>query len=563
MGNRASSSRPATTAQAQKNQKNQKNQKKRLTTTGTPPSAPAASYFSARQRAVPSLPGATFYGSWAARPSHIPADVNAASLAAAAADAATADALCRRDKQEGEVEEEAGDATCTHPRVTVWQWDICADCGAHLSAARLAEEQAHAARAAAEDAAAAQTRLHADTLRSCGVRLDWLLAFTFDHDCWAWTTERVVHDIIVPATRARRCRFAHLPTVTPFTGPARVFMSHCWGARWGDLVLASIQGAREDRIVWIDVFAVRQWPGNDADLDFRGVIQGCAAVVITVSTDSTTTAKLRTVFDDPDIEIPRFLESADGARAKRCIAFFRLWCVVEIAAAVEMGVPVLVKSGTALSLAANDVAAVPSRRRSSGSLRTLSGSATVLSTKSDGSHQRMSDGLMRAVSAPNAAATASASSAVFASLARQPAAMSAVDLSRTEIKWLMSSILERQPLQTDGHLDYRTVKAELLRVCSRTSFAAYEQLLKQSLREHAARRFVYDTRGAYRVLANLAYMVDTIGAESAVPADRERELRRIEDDIEGGVSRVDAPACARAYLRSTLPCVESLRRCSV
>ena len=30
----------------------------------------------------------------------------------------------------------------------------------------------------------------------------------------------------------------------------------------------------------IDVFAVRQWPGNGADLDFRGVLKGCTAAIV-------------------------------------------------------------------------------------------------------------------------------------------------------------------------------------------------------------------------------------------------------------------------------------------
>ena len=63
-----------------------------------------------------------------------------------------------------------------------------------------------------------------------------------------------------------RCRFADLPGVRPYTGAATVFMSHCWGASWGTLVLAAANGARVDRVVWIDCFAVRQWPGNAADL---------------------------------------------------------------------------------------------------------------------------------------------------------------------------------------------------------------------------------------------------------------------------------------------------------
>ena len=28
------------------------------------------------------------------------------------------------------------------------------------------------------------------------------------------------------------------------------------------------------------MFAVRQWPGNGADLDFRGVLKGCTAAIV-------------------------------------------------------------------------------------------------------------------------------------------------------------------------------------------------------------------------------------------------------------------------------------------
>ena len=39
-------------------------------------------------------------------------------------------------------------------------------------------------------------------------------------------------------------------------GPATVFMSHCWGAKFGDLIGAASHGARKDRVVWIDVLLV-------------------------------------------------------------------------------------------------------------------------------------------------------------------------------------------------------------------------------------------------------------------------------------------------------------------
>lgn len=68
---------------------------------------------------------------------------------------------------------------------------------------------------------------------------------------------QIVQLLVKPATELMgRCRFGDLEAVKPFTGPATVFMSHCWGGRWGDLVVAAASGARKDRIVWIDVFAV-------------------------------------------------------------------------------------------------------------------------------------------------------------------------------------------------------------------------------------------------------------------------------------------------------------------
>ena len=50
---------------------------------------------------------------------------------------------------------------------------------------------------------------------------------------------------------------------------------------------------------------------------------------------------------NPAQDIPEYLTTTDeGHRAKRCIPFLRLWCVVEIAAAVNFGVPVIIKGGT-------------------------------------------------------------------------------------------------------------------------------------------------------------------------------------------------------------------------
>ena len=49
---------------------------------------------------------------------------------------------------------------------------------------------------------------------------------------------------------------------------------------WGTLVAAALDGAAAGRKVWVDNVAVRQFPGNSADLDFGGVIARCAAVLV-------------------------------------------------------------------------------------------------------------------------------------------------------------------------------------------------------------------------------------------------------------------------------------------
>ena len=42
-----------------------------------------------------------------------------------------------------------------------------------------------------------------------------------------------------------------------------------------------------------------------------------------------------------------FLESAEGKAAKRMLFAFRIWCVVELHSALEFGVPIVIRAGTA------------------------------------------------------------------------------------------------------------------------------------------------------------------------------------------------------------------------
>ncbi|MEE3100066.1 MAG: hypothetical protein VX463_09870, partial [Pseudomonadota bacterium] len=149
-----------------------------------------------------------------------------------------------------------------------WVYD-CRDGKPEVTdAATLEYEMRRKAEAEAEDARAGGAP--AERLRGFGVMLSFLVAFTYAHDCWDWESWRVQRDIIRPATEQRRCRYAELPGMAPFVGAATVFMSHCWGSKWGGLVMAACAGAREDRVVWIDMFAVRAGEGGKR----RGALRG-------------------------------------------------------------------------------------------------------------------------------------------------------------------------------------------------------------------------------------------------------------------------------------------------
>merc|ERR1712166_741920 len=181
----------------------------------------------------------------------------------------------------------------------------------------------------------------AKRIQGLGITIEALIAFAYKHDCWNWPTYKVMRDIILPATSETRCRYADLPELKDCFGPATVFMSHCWGAKFGDLIGAACHGARTDRVIWIDIFAVRQWPGNVADLDFRGVIKRCGALVV-----STSPVDGLKTFIEGYKETEDYLATDEGKLAKKATPFFRLWCIVELAAAIQLNVPIVVKGGS-------------------------------------------------------------------------------------------------------------------------------------------------------------------------------------------------------------------------
>ncbi len=80
--------------------------------------------------------------------------------------------------------------------------------------------------------------------------------------------------------------------------------------------------------VRIDVFAVRQWPGNGADLDFRGVLAGCTAAIVAAAPIEGT---LTSADDEDSMRFPlkceAFLKSDEYAAVAKVLPFCRLWCV--------------------------------------------------------------------------------------------------------------------------------------------------------------------------------------------------------------------------------------------
>ena len=79
------------------------------------------------------------------------------------------------------------------------------------------------------------------------------------------------------------------------------------------------------------MFAVRQWPGNTADLDFRGVLEGCTAAIVAAAPIE------GTLLNSEDYNGKKgmnnhsareaFLESDEYAAVAKVLPFCRLWCV--------------------------------------------------------------------------------------------------------------------------------------------------------------------------------------------------------------------------------------------
>ena len=165
-----------------------------------------------------------------------------------------------------------------------------------------------------------------------GVSIGFLLAFTKFYDCYDWNSWDIIRKILKPATEEHRCRVVELPEMASFVGPAKTFISYAQAGKWGDLVAAIADGGADlDRCVWIDLFAIRQWPSDKPDLDFASTIEHCSSFMVVCSylkevdeMDLNAVGNGRASIYDLDMSV------------KRQICFARVWCLVEAHKACTM-----------------------------------------------------------------------------------------------------------------------------------------------------------------------------------------------------------------------------------
>ena len=125
-----------------------------------------------------------------------------------------------------------------------------------------------------------------------GLTIGFILLLCEHFNLWKWNKRYVLLNFMVPITCLLLCRFVDLSIFSTsrnsVVGRADTFISHCFSALFGDMVAAiSDGGANLNRRVWIDIFAVRQWPSIKHDLQFEKVIERCQSFLIICSSFTT------------------------------------------------------------------------------------------------------------------------------------------------------------------------------------------------------------------------------------------------------------------------------------
>lgn len=244
---------------------------------------------------------------------------------------------------------------CNHTYLNKWDGDyICMKCSykfdrcSDIDRERINLEERLEATTGVDNSYPGVTLGEASRRR--GVSIGFLLQFTKDNDCWQWNSWDVILRIIKPQTEATRCRYVELDWMKEHVGPANTFISYAQAGIWGDIVAAVVDGdADRNRKIWLDVFAVRQWPSSSPDLDFASTIECCNSFLIVCS--SLEEVKKLLTWDDIYAHNTKKLPIA----VRKKISFLRVWCLVEIAkAAMIDDMPIIMKGGSHLHDANED-----------------------------------------------------------------------------------------------------------------------------------------------------------------------------------------------------------------
>ena len=97
------------------------------------------------------------------------------------------------------------------------------------------------------------------------------------------------------------------------------------GAPFANTVAAIAHALPDEAHIWLDVLAVREWPGNKRDLDFEPTIAATDGFLL-CTTHVEALAKLNTL--KMNIGVYKKKHTLPQAALDTC-AFFRVWCLVE------------------------------------------------------------------------------------------------------------------------------------------------------------------------------------------------------------------------------------------
>lgn len=175
-----------------------------------------------------------------------------------------------------------------------------------------------------------------------GVRAEWLLLWFTDNVKDTRTTQQVVDTVIKPKTNAKKCRYVDLMDAGD-VGKADIFISHTWKAPFRDLIAAVRHVCTKPTdFVWIDIFAVMQ---HEVLTESEKIEEFAFDKIVTSSKGLLLVAK-----HNDDIQRMSRTDACNQRvppSAFFSCAFFRVWCIVEIVAAVDAKVPVVMLIGEA------------------------------------------------------------------------------------------------------------------------------------------------------------------------------------------------------------------------